>query len=84
MDELEDKCEIAALKKGRQGSVVVSNGKRYEIPAVTVELKNLNGAGDGYAAGFLYQYLRMKSPLECGLYASEVASKVIAIEAPHL
>ena len=48
-------CEIAALTCGAPGSVVVSGRDRHEIAAVrSTELVDTTGAGDAYAAGFLY------------------------------
>ena len=47
-------CEIAALTRGAQGSVVVSGGEQHVIAADPVDrVVDTTGAGDLYAAGFL-------------------------------
>ncbi len=46
---------LAALTRSEKGSVILSEGRRLEIPVDTVEnLVDSTGAGDLYAAGFLY------------------------------
>ena len=48
-------CEIAALTRGEKGSVVVSGDEVHVIDAAPVEqVVDTTGAGDAYAAGFLY------------------------------
>jgi sugar/nucleoside kinase (ribokinase family) len=48
-------CEIAALTRSAQGSVIVSGDKVIAVPAEKVErVVDTTGAGDLYAAGLLY------------------------------
>lgn len=48
-------CEIAALTRGEKGSVVVSGDEVHVVDAAPVEqVVDTTGAGDAYAAGFLY------------------------------
>ena len=52
---LDQKVTIAALTRSEKGSVIVANDERLEIPAATVsQVVDTTGAGDLYAAGFLY------------------------------
>ncbi len=70
--------EITCLKKGIAGSAVIPKGgiNGYVLPAYPANLVNTNGAGDGYAAGFLYGYTK-KLPLDvCGRIGSAVAAQV--------
>lgn len=46
---------LAALTRSAKGSVILSEGRRLEIPVEAVEkVVDSTGAGDLYAAGFLY------------------------------
>jgi len=48
-------CEIAALTRGAKGSVVISGGEIHIVDAEPVgTLADTTGAGDAYAAGFLF------------------------------
>ncbi len=69
----------AAITKGSSGSLVVSNGSITEIIAQKVDkVVDTTGAGDLFAAGFLYGYSKNKSMEECGNYASIAAAEVIS------
>ncbi len=69
----------AAITKGSSGSVVVSNGSVTEITAQKVDkVVDTTGAGDLFAAGFLYGYSKNKNMEECGNYASIAAAEIIS------
>jgi sugar/nucleoside kinase (ribokinase family) len=71
-------CEMAVLTRSEEGSVIVASGETIEIPADAVpEVVDVTGAGDLYAAGFLYGLTR-GLPLEtCGRLGSLAAAEVI-------
>jgi sugar/nucleoside kinase (ribokinase family) len=72
-------CEIAALTRGAQGSVVVGRGERHDIAADPIEqLVDTTGAGDLYAAGFLFGLTRGRDLASCGRLASLAAAEVIS------
>ena len=72
-------CEIAALTRGAKGSVIVSGDEIHIVDAEAVStLADTTGAGDAYAAGFLFG-LTSGRDLETsarigGLSAAEVIS----------
>lgn len=71
--------DIAALTRGPSGSVAVSGAERVASPAASVEkVVDTTGAGDLYAAGFLFGLARGRSLEDCarlgGLAAAEVIS----------
>ena len=71
-------CEIAALTRSEKGSVIVSGNEVHVIDAERdVEVVDTTGAGDAYAAGFLYAYTRPRDLATCGRLASVMAAEVI-------
>ena len=71
-------CEIAALTRSEKGSVIVSGSEVHVIDAERhVEVVDTTGAGDAYAAGFLYAYTRPRDLATCGRLASVMAAEVI-------
>jgi sugar/nucleoside kinase (ribokinase family) len=73
--------KIAAVTRGEKGSVIVAGDQRIEVKAAPLEkVVDTTGAGDQYAAGFLFG-LAQGRPLEAcarlgGLAAAEVISHV--------
>jgi sugar/nucleoside kinase (ribokinase family) len=71
-------CEIAALTRSELGSVVVRGDDVVTIPALPVEqVVDTTGAGDQYAAGFLFGLTREAGLGECGRLGSLAAAEVI-------
>ena len=70
---------LAVVTMSEEGSMVLSGGERVRIPAAKLErLVDLTGAGDQYAAGFLYG-LSHRYPYEtCGRLGSLSAAEVIS------
>ncbi|MCX7620293.1 MAG: adenosine kinase [Acidimicrobiales bacterium] len=73
-------CEIACLTRSEKGSVIVSAaGDHIEIPAFPVdEVIDTTGAGDLYAAGFLYGYTAGRGLEAAGRLGALAASEVIS------
>jgi sugar/nucleoside kinase (ribokinase family) len=71
-------CEMAVLTRSEAGSLIVAQGKTILIqPEPVREVVDVTGAGDLYAAGFLYG-LTQAAPLEtCGALGSLAAAEVI-------
>jgi sugar/nucleoside kinase (ribokinase family) len=71
--------KLAALTRSEKGSLILGDGKAIRIPAVPVEaVVDTTGAGDLYAAGFLYGVAR-GLPLEtAGKLGSLAAAEVIS------
>lgn len=81
---LSNLCEIAVVKLGEQGSVIVSGNEQIAIkPEVVVPL-NTNGAGDAYAAGFLFALSKDLDLQVAGNIASFVAREVVLVEEASL
>jgi sugar/nucleoside kinase (ribokinase family) len=71
-------CEIAALTRGARGSVVVGGDEVHVIDAVPVQVVDTTGAGDLYAAGFLYGITHGHDLATAGRLASLAAGEVIS------
>lgn len=54
LEKLANYCEIAVVKIGKEGSLVKSGNTVHKVKGYKVKLVNTIGAGDGFAAGFLY------------------------------
>jgi sugar/nucleoside kinase (ribokinase family) len=74
-------AKIAALTRSERGSVVIKGSETYAVPAAPVKkVVDTTGAGDLYAAGFLYGFTHGKPLAECarlgGIAAAEIISHV--------
>ena len=74
-------AKIAALTRSEQGSVVIRGSETYAVPAAPVaKVVDTTGAGDLYAAGFLFGFTHGKPLAECarlgGIAAAEIISHV--------
>ena len=84
LNELAEFCRIAVVKIGKEGSLVKSGEDVFHINAIDVELVDTNGAGDIYAAGFLYGMSRGWSLDKCGKAGAILAGKIIEISGARL
>jgi sugar/nucleoside kinase (ribokinase family) len=69
---------VACITMSDKGSVVVAGAETHEVPAQPVEVVDTTGAGDLYAAGFLYGYTSGRSLPECGTLGSLAAAEIIS------
>ncbi len=75
---LAEKNVIAAVKNCADGSCITdTNDKTCLIDAFTVEAVDSTGAGDNYAAGFLYGLINGYSIADSGRLASYIAAQVV-------
>jgi sugar/nucleoside kinase (ribokinase family) len=70
-------CNIAVVKIGEKGSLVHSDHSVFEISPVPVHCIDTTGAGDLYAAGFIFGYATGRTIPESGRIGSLLAGKVI-------
>ncbi|WP_374649828.1 adenosine kinase [Rhizorhabdus sp.] len=79
VERLKPMVEIAAITRSAQGSVAIRGDERVESPAARVErVVDTTGAGDLYAAGFLYGLTQDLPLAECGRIAGLAAAEVIS------
>ena len=79
MRELAKHCETAIVKVGKDGSWVKKGEEEYYIPAWPAEPVDGTGAGDTYAAGFLYAHSLGRPLKVCGEIGSIIAAKVVEV-----
>lgn len=71
-------CEIAAITRGASGSIIAAGTELHVIDAHPVErVVDTTGAGDLFAAGFLYGLTHNEGLAECGHLGSLAAAEVI-------
>lgn len=79
LDEIAKMCRIAVVKVGKDGSWVKSEDEVHFIPIWPADTIDATGAGDTYAAGFLYGH-SLGMPLDvCGNIGSIIAAKVVEV-----
>jgi sugar/nucleoside kinase (ribokinase family) len=77
-------CEIAVLTRSEKGAVIVNRHEKVEVPAAPVEkVVDTTGAGDQFAAGFLYGFTEGMSLAECGKLGAIAAAEVISHLGPR-
>jgi sugar/nucleoside kinase (ribokinase family) len=72
-------CDMAVLTRGPQGAVVIADGKEVQVPAEPVaRVVDTTGAGDLFAAGYLFGYTHGRSPEASARIGSLCAGEVIS------
>jgi sugar/nucleoside kinase (ribokinase family) len=72
-------CDIAIVKIGKDGSMIRTNKRNHFVDPFKADCIDTTGAGDLYAAGFLYG-MALGYPLaKCGMIASYVSARVVEV-----
>jgi len=70
--------KLLILTRGEKGAVSILGDEIYENKALpNLEIKDLTGAGDLFAAGYLHGYINKLNPLECLDHGRNMSAKVI-------
>jgi len=75
--EIEKDCELSVLKVGENGSFVRLGGETVKVMPKKVNVVNTNGAGDAYAAAFLFGLIKGMDIEKIGKLASYFAASVV-------
>lgn len=72
-------CPLTVITRSSKGSMVVSKNDTVEVEAEMIDnVVDTTGAGDMYAAGFLYGLTQFKTHGECARIGSIVAAEAIS------
>ncbi|MCK5374021.1 MAG: adenosine kinase [Alphaproteobacteria bacterium] len=76
--------DVAVVTRSEKGAVIANNGSKIKVDAFDVEtVIDTTGAGDQFAAGFLYGYTEEYSLERCGKLGALAASEVISHIGPR-
>ncbi|CAD7048779.1 adenosine kinase [Pseudorhizobium halotolerans] len=78
LKNIAEDCKLAAVTLSEEGAVILRGEERVKIDAYKVDdLVDTTGAGDLFAAGFLYGYTQGRSLSDCGKLGCLSAAIVI-------
>jgi sugar/nucleoside kinase (ribokinase family) len=84
LNAVKDHCEVAVLTRSEKGAVIASNGKIIKVAAEPVtKVVDTTGAGDQFAAGFLYGFTQGLPLEKCGQLGAIAAAEVISHIGPR-
>ena len=84
LHEISEMCEIAVVKIGARGSLVKSQSEKVFVEAISAKAVDTTGAGDLYAAGFLYGMSQGLSLDKCARLGSLLGGNVIEVIGPKM
>jgi len=74
-----DQCSVAALTRGEKGSVIIAGNEIHVVDCEPVEhVVDTTGAGDAYAAGFLFGYTKEFDIGTCARLGSICSAEIIS------
>ena len=77
--------KLIVITRGAKGALAVNKNEVVECPAKNnLKIKDLTGAGDLFAGGFLHGFINSKSTKESLIIGTEMSSKVIQIVGARL
>lgn len=78
LEELSKYADLVAIKYGAEGAVIRRGGETCRVEPVSVsEVVDTTGAGDMWAAGFLYGLGSGRTLEQCGTYGSLLGAAVV-------
>jgi sugar/nucleoside kinase (ribokinase family) len=84
VEALRERVTLAAVTRSEKGSMILARGEQLEVPAEPVEkVVDTTGAGDQYAAGFMFGLARGRPLQLCGKLGSIAAAEVISHYGPR-
>ncbi len=85
LKEFASLCEVSAVKLGAEGSLLCCEGDECRVEAERVDRPiDTTGAGDLWAAGFLYSYLSGAPLQQCGRLGAALGAEVVQYIGPKI
>jgi fructokinase len=84
LTELRGLCDCVVITLGSRGAVAAEGKRTVQIPPFPVKAVDTTGAGDAFAAGFLFGKSRGYPLDRCGRLGAAFASRVIEQIGPRL
>jgi sugar/nucleoside kinase (ribokinase family) len=79
IDALKDKVPTLVVTRSEKGAVCVTGGEAYSVAAEPVaKVVDTTGAGDLFAAGFLFGHVRGEEPARCLKRGAVAAAEIIS------
>jgi len=80
---LSESVDHVVITLGKEGSVISHKGEVHTIDPFTVDAIDTTGAGDAFAAGYLYALARDYPVPDAGRLASYCAATIVTIDGPR-
>ena len=78
INTIKNNVDFGAITLGSKGAIVFKNKAEYHIDPIFIEeLVDTTGAGDLFAAGFLFGFVNKYSIEKCGYLGNKAASEII-------
>jgi len=74
----QDKVDTLVVTRSEKGAIAVSHGERAEVPAAPAKVVDTTGAGDLFAAGFLFGFTQGRSLADSLTIGAIAAAEVIS------
>ncbi|MFA6676693.1 MAG: adenosine kinase [Bacteroidales bacterium] len=82
--KISKQCDIAVVKVGAEGSYIMRGEEFHKVAACEADVKDVTGAGDLFASGFLYGYANDMPLDKCGEIGAIIAAKVVEVIGPKI
>ncbi len=84
LEEISKMTNISVVKVGKNGSFVKKGNKKVKIGVIDANSIDTTGAGDLYAAGFLYGLVKGYKLEKCGEIGALLSGKVVELMGPKI
>lgn len=82
--QLQKMGKIAVVMNGKEGCFIGHKDTIIHCPAIAVNVVDTTGAGDFFAAGFLYNYLRNQTLMNCARLGHLLGGSIVEVRGAEL